>query len=144
VKGGGGEKEEDADATAALPHAVAPVGAPSVYCCDGERSVFFSGGAEESKGGDWEEKKESDAATVLPHAEAPVGAPSAYSRGGAEKRKGFDGNAAVTCLRTRWRPWERQARRRRGFKANSEVIENRAAARSSAGSVKIECLGAIQ
>jgi hypothetical protein len=31
VKGGGVEKEEDADPAVSLPHAVAPVGAPSVY-----------------------------------------------------------------------------------------------------------------
>jgi hypothetical protein len=39
VKGGDGEEEADLDAAAALPHAVALVGAPCVYCC---------GGAEES------------------------------------------------------------------------------------------------
>jgi hypothetical protein len=52
LKEGGGEEEEDVDAAAALPHAVAPVGAPSVYCCGGERSVHYCGGAKESKGGD--------------------------------------------------------------------------------------------
>jgi hypothetical protein len=31
VKGGDGEEEEDVDAAAALPHAAAPVGAPSVH-----------------------------------------------------------------------------------------------------------------
>jgi hypothetical protein len=36
VKGGGVEKEEHVDAAAALPHAVVPVRAPSVYCCGGE------------------------------------------------------------------------------------------------------------
>jgi hypothetical protein len=40
--------------------------------------------------------------------------------------------------RTRWRPWERQARRRRGFTASGEVTANRAAAWSSVGSVKIK------
>jgi hypothetical protein len=33
VKGGDGEDKEDAGTAAALPHAVAPVGAPSAYCC---------------------------------------------------------------------------------------------------------------
>jgi hypothetical protein len=47
VKGGDGEEEEDVDAAAALPHAVAPVGAPSLYCCGGEQSVYCYGGAEE-------------------------------------------------------------------------------------------------
>ena len=53
MKGGGGEEEEeeDVDAAAVLPHAVAPVGAPSVYCCGGERSAYCYGGAEMSKGG---------------------------------------------------------------------------------------------
>jgi len=37
VKGGDGEEEEDVDAAAAMPHAEAPVGAPSVHCCGGER-----------------------------------------------------------------------------------------------------------
>jgi hypothetical protein len=45
VKGGKGEEDEDVDAAAALPNAVAPVEAPSVYCCGGERSVNFYGGA---------------------------------------------------------------------------------------------------
>jgi hypothetical protein len=49
VNRGDGEKEEDGDAAAALPHAVVPVKAPSVYCCGGERSVYCCGGAEESR-----------------------------------------------------------------------------------------------
>jgi hypothetical protein len=57
AKGGDGENEEDVDAAAALPHAVAPVGAPSAYCCGGERSVYSCGGAEESKGGGGRRKK---------------------------------------------------------------------------------------
>jgi hypothetical protein len=54
VKGGDGEQKVYIDAAAALPRALAPVGAPSVYCCGGERSVCCCGGAEESKGGDGE------------------------------------------------------------------------------------------
>jgi hypothetical protein len=42
-KGGDGEEEKDGDAAAALLHAVAPIGAPSVYSC---------GSAEETKGCD--------------------------------------------------------------------------------------------
>jgi|AntAceMinimDraft_5_1070358.scaffolds.fasta_scaffold158790_1 hypothetical protein len=61
VKGGDGEDKEDVDAAAALPHAVAPVGAPSVYCCGGERSVYCFGGAEGFKGSDGEEEKNGDA-----------------------------------------------------------------------------------
>jgi len=95
-----------------------PVGAQSVYCC---------GGAGEYKGGDGEEEKNGDATAALPRAVAPVGAPSIYSCGGAEERRGYDGNAAATL-----------ARRRRGFTASGEVTENRAAARSSVGSVKIK------
>jgi hypothetical protein len=94
VKGSSGEKEEDAEAAAALPHAVAPVGAPSVYCCGGERSVYCCGGAEEPKGGDGEEEKDGGAAAALPHAVAPVGAPSMYSCGDAEERKGCGGDTA--------------------------------------------------
>jgi hypothetical protein len=63
VKGGDGEEEENVDAAAALPHAVAPVRAPSLYCCGGERSVYFFGGAEESKGGS--DGKEEKTATRL-------------------------------------------------------------------------------
>jgi hypothetical protein len=48
VKGGDGEKKEDADAAAALPHAVAPVRAPRVYCCCGEKSVYCCCGGERS------------------------------------------------------------------------------------------------
>ena len=33
VKEGDNQEKEDIDAAAALPHAVAPVGAPSTYCC---------------------------------------------------------------------------------------------------------------
>jgi hypothetical protein len=61
IKGGDGEEETDADAAAALPHAVAPVGAPSVYCCGGGRNVYCCGGTEESKGRNGEEEKDGDA-----------------------------------------------------------------------------------
>jgi hypothetical protein len=57
VKGGDGEDEEDADAAAALPHAVAPVEAPSAYYCGGERSVYCCGDAEVSMGDHGEEGK---------------------------------------------------------------------------------------
>jgi hypothetical protein len=140
VKGGDGKKEEDVNAAAAMPHVVAPVGAPSVHCCGGERSTYCCYGAEESKIGDGEEKKDGDAAAALPQTVAPVRALSVHSCGGAEERKGFDGDAAALraaaprrgrgamdtrLLRFRkwWRPWERQARRRRGFTANGEVTE---------------------
>jgi hypothetical protein len=43
VKGSNGEDEEGVDAAAALPHAVAPVGAPSVCGYGGERSVYCYG-----------------------------------------------------------------------------------------------------
>jgi hypothetical protein len=78
VKGGDGKEAEDVEAAAALPHAVVPMGAPSVYGYGGERSAYCCGGAEESKGGDGEEKKNGDAAAALPHDAAPVGAPSVY------------------------------------------------------------------
>jgi hypothetical protein len=55
----------------------------------------------------------------------------------AAPRRGKDSVATrLLRLRTWWRPWDRQARRRRGLTASSEVTANRAAARSSAGSVK--------
>jgi hypothetical protein len=82
VKGCDGEKEEGVDAAAALPHAVAPVRAPSVYCCGGELSVYCCCGAEESQGGDGEEKRGGDAYAVLQHAVVPMRAPSAYLCGG--------------------------------------------------------------
>jgi hypothetical protein len=113
LKGGECEKEENADAAAALPHAGA-VGARSSYCCGGERSVYCCGGVEESKGGGGEKKKNSDAAAALLHALAPVGAPNVYSCGGAEEKKRCNGEAASMFAHTRWRPWERQARRRGG------------------------------
>jgi hypothetical protein len=40
VKVGDGEEIEDADAAAAMPHAGAPVEAPSVCCCGSERCVY--------------------------------------------------------------------------------------------------------
>ena len=76
--------------------AVAPVGAPSVYCCGGVRSACCCGGAEEPKGCDGEEEKDGDEAAAFPHAVAPVGAPSLYSCGGAEETKGCDRDAATT------------------------------------------------
>jgi hypothetical protein len=76
------KEKEDFDAAAALPHAVAPVGAPCVYCCGGERSACCCGGAEESKGGGGDEQKNGNKAAALPQAMAPVVAPSAYSCGG--------------------------------------------------------------
>ena len=141
-----GEMKGGAGAAAALPHAVAPVGAPSAYCCGGERSAYCCGGEEESEVGDREEEKDGDAAAALPHAVAPVGAPSAYCcggersvycYGGAEEPKRRKRTATrLLCLRTRPQPWERQARRRRGFTSIGEVEANRAAARSSVGFVK--------
>jgi hypothetical protein len=65
-KGGEGEEKKDGDAAAALTHAVAPVGAPSVYSC---------GGAEDIKGCG------SDAVATSAHGLAPVGAPSAAAGG---------------------------------------------------------------
>jgi hypothetical protein len=96
AKGGDGEKEEDVDAAAALPHAVAPVGAPSTYCCGCERSVYCCGCAEESKRSGGEEEKDGGVAAALPHSVAPVGAPSLYLCGGADERKEFDGDDAAT------------------------------------------------
>jgi hypothetical protein len=88
AKGGDNEEEEGADAAAAFPHAVAPVGAPSMYCGGGERSNYFCGGAEEPEGsGDGEEEKNGVAAAALPHAVAPVVGPSVRSSGGAEEMK---------------------------------------------------------
>jgi hypothetical protein len=89
VKGGDGEEEEDFEAAAALPHAVVPVGAPSVYCCGGERSVYCLGGAEESTRGDRGDEKDGDAAAALTHAVAPVGAPSAAAAGLHGEWRGF-------------------------------------------------------
>jgi hypothetical protein len=66
VKEGDGEEEEDFDSAAALPHAVAPVLAPSVY---------LFGGAEERNGCD------GDAAATYAHAVAPAEAPSEAAAG---------------------------------------------------------------
>ena len=66
VKGADGEKEEDVDAAATLPHALAPVGAPSAYSC---------GGAEERKGCG------GVAAATYAHAVASLGAPSTTAAG---------------------------------------------------------------
>jgi hypothetical protein len=85
VKGGDGEDEEDVDAAAAFPHAVAPVEAPFLYCYGGERSMYCCGGAKEYQGGsDGDEEKDGDTA-----------APRVYSCGGAEERKEFGGDAAA-------------------------------------------------
>jgi hypothetical protein len=96
-----------------------------VYCC---------GGAEESKGGDGEEEKHGDAAAALPDAVAPAGAPSVHSCGGAEERR----DATATGLlrvRTRWRPWDRQAAAARLY-GEWRGIVYRAAARICVGSIE--------
>ena len=83
-KGGDGKVEKDGDAAAELPHAVASVGAPSVYSCGGaDESTEGDGDAAATvahavKGGNGEEEEDGDAAATLPHAVAPVGAPGAY------------------------------------------------------------------
>jgi|AntAceMinimDraft_5_1070358.scaffolds.fasta_scaffold57392_1 hypothetical protein len=69
-----------------------------MYCCGGERSAYYCGGAEESKRDDGEEGKDSDSAAALPHAVAPLEAPSVRVQlcGGTEERQGYGGDAAVT------------------------------------------------
>jgi hypothetical protein len=133
VKRGDGKEEGDVDAAAVLPHAIAPVGAPSVYCCGGKRSVYCCGGAEESKGGDGKEENDGDATAALPHAAALVGAPSAHSCGGADERRGCDVDAAAKYAQAVAPVGAPSA----AAAATGEVTANRAAARSSAGSVKI-------
>jgi hypothetical protein len=54
---GDSEEEKDGDAAAALPHAVAPVRAPSVYWFGGAPRGYCCGGAEEYEGGGSEEEK---------------------------------------------------------------------------------------
>jgi hypothetical protein len=48
VKRVNGEVKEDIGTASESPHAVAPVGAPSAYCCVGERRMSCYGGAEDS------------------------------------------------------------------------------------------------
>jgi hypothetical protein len=91
-----GKEEDDVDRSAAFPHAVAPVGAPSLHCFGGECILYCYGAAEEFKGDGGEEDEDGDAAAALPRVVAPIGAPSVYSCGGAEERKGRDGDAAAT------------------------------------------------
>ena len=64
-------EDKDGDAAAALTHAVAPMGAPSVHSC---------GGADKGCDG--------DAAATFSHAVAPVGAPSAAAVGLYGERRG--------------------------------------------------------
>jgi hypothetical protein len=99
VKGGDGEEKEDVDAAAALPHAVAPVETPSVYCCGGERSTYCCGGAEESKGGDSEEEEDANVAATFAHAAAPVGASSAAAAGLYGECRGYSESCYSAELR---------------------------------------------
>jgi hypothetical protein len=98
--------------------------------------VDCCGVAEKFKRADGEEENEGDAAASLPRTVASVGAPSAAAAAPGRGRN----TAALRLLRlrTRRRPWARQARRRRGFTESGAVSANRAAARSSVGSVKIK------
>jgi len=67
----------------------------------------------------------------------PVGALSVYSCAGAEERKAFSGEAAPTFAHA-VAPVGAPSAAAAGFTAIGEVTANRAAARSSAGSVKIK------
>ena len=84
AKVGDGEEKEDAAAAAALPHAVAPAGAPSVYSC---------GGAEERKG------RDGDVAATLKHAVAPVEAPNVAAAGLYGKWRGY--SKSLCCAEQR-------------------------------------------
>ena len=105
AKGGDGEKEEDVDAAAALPHAVAPVGAPSVNSC---------GGAEEKKGCD------GDAAATCAHAVAPVGAPSAAAAGLYGECRGY----SISCCCAEKRRFRKDQVTRRDSVARHATFDN--------------------
>jgi hypothetical protein len=85
IKGGNEEDKKGVFAAAALPHAVAPVGAPSMYSC---------GGAEEKKGCD------GDAAATFAHAVTPVGAQSVTVAGPYGEWRGY--NKSCCCTEQRW------------------------------------------
>ena len=113
VKGCDGKEEEDVGTAAALPHAVAPVEAPSAHCCGGERSAYYFGGAEESKGGDGRRKRTAVRLLRCRKRRRPWERPACIRA--AAPRRGRDSTAArLLRLRTRWQPWERQAWRAAG------------------------------
>jgi hypothetical protein len=121
LKGGGGEEEEDADRAAALPHAVTPVGAPSVFCCGGQRSVYCCDSAEEPKGcGDGEEETDGEAVAAFAHAVAPVGAPSAAAAGLYGEWRGYRKSCCFAEKR-----WFRKGQvTRRGSVARRATFDN--------------------
>jgi hypothetical protein len=82
AKGGDGKVEDDADAAAALPHAVAPVGVPGVYSCGGaEERKGCDGGAAACAGAEERKRCDGDAAATFAHALATVteNRPAAWS-----------------------------------------------------------------
>jgi hypothetical protein len=136
AKGGDGGKEENIDAAAALPHSVAPVGVPSLYCCGSERSAYTAApkSLREATG----KIKRTATRLLCCRTQGRPWERSACTRAAAPRRRGDATATRLLRLRTRWRPWARQTRRRRGFTASGEIIANRAAARSSADSVRIK------
>jgi hypothetical protein len=87
VRGGDSNEEENVDAAAALPHAVTPGGAPSVYsCADAEERKGYNG----------------DAAATFEHAVAPVGAPSAAAAGFYGEWRGYS-NSCCGAKKRRFR-----------------------------------------
>jgi hypothetical protein len=121
--GGDRQDEKDGDAAAALPHAVAPVGAPGVYSCAAlphavapveAPSTHSCGGAEERRGcGD-------DAAATFTHAVAPVGAPSAAGAGLYDEWRGY----RKPCCRAEHRRFRKDHVTRRDSEARRATFDN--------------------
>jgi hypothetical protein len=108
VKGSNGEEEEDADSTAALLYAVAPVGAPSVYCCGGSEARIAAAAPRRLREAT---RSRNRTATRLLRCHTrwrPWGRLACICA--AAPRRGRDATATrLIRLRTRWRPWKRQA-----------------------------------
>jgi hypothetical protein len=90
---------------AALPYAVAPVGAPSLYSC---------GGAEERRGCD------GNAAATFAHAVAPVGAPSAAAAGFNGEWRAY----SKSCCCAEQRRFRKDQKTRRDSVASRATFDN--------------------
>jgi hypothetical protein len=136
VKGDDGEKEGDVDAAGALRHAVAPWERQASIAATASEACIATAAPMSLREAP-RRKKNDDAAAALPHAVAFVGAPSVCSCGGAEERKGCDCDAAATFAHAVAPVGAPSAAAARLY-GDGEVKANRAAARSSVGSVKIK------
>ena len=124
-----GEKGCNGDAADTFAHAVAPVGAPSVYCCGGSEARIAAAAPRRLREATRSRNRTAtrllrchtrwrpwgrQAFIAAAEREACIAAEEPKSLREATWRRKRLATRLLRC-RTRWRPWERQARQRRFF-----------------------------